>query len=157
MQQLLFIILLTLIPTLELRASIPYGLLATSLSPITVVLLAVIANIILGFIVYELITVIITLARKLPWFDRLFTKIVTRAQRRIQKAVDKYGELGVALFIGIPLPGSGVYTAALGAELLGIKRKQFYLATIIGVLIAAALVTIIVYTGSGLFSWVIKT
>ncbi|MBN1275642.1 small multi-drug export protein [Candidatus Woesearchaeota archaeon] len=151
----LLIVLLTLIPTLELRASIPYGLLATDAPLFLVVLLAVITNILLGFLLYELVGVLIKACRHLQWFDRFFTRVILRAQRRIKKKVERWGELGVAAFISIPLPGSGVYTAALGAELLGITRKHFYLSTIIGVLIAAALITIITITGSNLFTWVI--
>ena len=49
--------------------------------------------------------------------------------------------LGVAVFIGIPLPGSGVYTGAFGAYLLGLDRRKFAVANVIGVLIAATAVT----------------
>jgi len=66
-----------------------------------------------------------------------------RTQKNIQKYVDKYGELGVALFIGVPLPGSGVYSGALGAYVIGLKLKKFIIADIIGVLIAGTIVTII--------------
>ena len=66
-----------------------------------------------------------------------------RTQKNIQKSVDKYGELGVALFIGVPLPGSGVYSGALGAYVIGLNFKKFIIADIIGVLIAGTIVTII--------------
>lgn len=146
------IILLTFLPTLELRASIPYGVLATDVPLYMVLLLAIVFNILLGFALYFLMDWVIVHFRKIAWFDRLFEKIVARPRKRIQKAVDKWGELGIALFIGVPLPGSGVYTAALGAYLLGVSKKEFFKATIIGVLIAAALVTIITLTGSTLFT-----
>jgi uncharacterized membrane protein len=57
--------------------------------------------------------------------------------------VDKYGELGVAVFIGVPLPGTGVYSGALGSYLLGLNRRKFMIANIRGVVIAGAAVTAI--------------
>ena len=47
----------------------------------------------------------------------------------------------LAIFIGIPLPGSGVWTGALAAYLLGVRFRDFAIACVIGVLIAAAIVT----------------
>jgi uncharacterized membrane protein len=60
--------------------------------------------------------------------------------------------LGVAIFIGIPLPGTGVYAAALGSNLIGLSYKKFIIADIIGVLIAGIIVTIITLSGRGLFT-----
>lgn len=157
MHPLITAVLLTLIPALELRASIPYALLATDLPLLPTLLLIVVVNILLGIVVYELLDLCIKTLRRLAWFERLFARIVERPRRRIKKAIERWGELGVAVFIGIPLPGSGVYTAALGAYLLGVRRKHFCLATIIGVLIAAALVTAITLSGSALFAWAVKT
>jgi uncharacterized membrane protein len=62
----------------------------------------------------------------------------------------------VAIFIGIPLPGSGVYTGAVASFLIGLNFKKFIIADIIGVLIAGILVTIICLTGAGLSSIFIK-
>jgi uncharacterized membrane protein len=54
------------------------------------------------------------------------------------------------------LPGSGVYTGALAAFVLDIKPKQFILASIVGVLIAAILILIATLTGAEVLSWIIK-
>jgi len=151
MHDALLVLLFTLLPTLELRASVPFLLLATDLPAIPFLLAIVVANILLGFILYEVVDLFISLARRWPWFDKWFSKVVLRAQRRIQRSIDRYGELGVAAFIAIPLPGSGVYSGALGAYLLGVSRKDFYLATILGVVVAGILVTLITLAGGGMF------
>ena len=67
-------------------------------------------------------------------------------------AGDAGGALGVALFIAVPLPVSGVYTGSLGSFVLGLSRKQYYRAVILGVLIAAILVTAITLGGISLFT-----
>jgi uncharacterized membrane protein len=157
MLPLITVILLTLTPFLELRASIPYGLLATSIPSFIVVLVAVVTNVLLGWLLYSVIGFFVELFLRMKWFRRLWSKIIIKPRRKIERYVDRYGELGVALFIGIPLPGSGVYSAALGSYVLGVSKKKFFVATLIGVSIAAVLVWLIVLLGGGLFSWVLKT
>ena len=71
--------------------------------------------------------------------------------------VEKYGEIGVAIFIGIPLPGSGVYTGSMGSYLLGVSKKDFIIACILGVLIAGTAVTLITLFGSGAWHFFLKT
>ena len=79
--------------------------------------------------------------RKWGWFEKNIWPILEKTQHKIHPYVEKYGELGVAVFIGIPLPMSGVYTGAFGAYLLGVDKKKFAIANVIGVLIAAVAVT----------------
>ena len=50
--EILWLIAITLLPFLELRASIPYGILSTDLSWPVVFLVCVVANAILGPVVY---------------------------------------------------------------------------------------------------------
>ncbi|MEA3499505.1 MAG: small multi-drug export protein, partial [Candidatus Marinimicrobia bacterium] len=78
-------------------------------------------------------------------------------RRKVESKVEKYGEFGLALFIGIPLPGSGVYTGALAAFILGLDFKKFFIATVIGVFIAGILVTIATLTGMEFLEFMLKT
>ena len=150
-RQACFLVLVTLIPALELRASIPYGILGKEAWGITpglmswpvVVLVCVIANIVLGMGVFFVLAPILHWFERFTWFRRYFEPILLRTQTRLKPYVEKYGEIGVALFIGVPLPGSGVYTGALGAFLLGLDRRKFAVANVIGVIIAATAVTIL--------------
>ncbi|MFO7841175.1 MAG: small multi-drug export protein [Fidelibacterota bacterium] len=154
--ELLQILLITLIPTLELRASLPYAILVLGMPWFSAFLFVVLVNIILGPVVYFLLRAFLHLFIKIPFFNRLYEHSLHRVQTKIRPKVERYGELGLALFIGIPLPGSGVYTGALAAFVLGIKPRKFMVATIIGVLIAALLVLVAVLTGAGIFQWIIK-
>jgi uncharacterized membrane protein len=81
--------------------------------------------------------------RRWGWFERKIWPILDRTQHKIKPFVDKYGEFGVALFIGVPLPGSGVYTGAFGSYLIGLNKRKFAIANVIGVIIAAIAVTAI--------------
>jgi uncharacterized membrane protein len=157
MNDLLMLILLTFAPFLELRASIPYGIFKTNLHWTTVFLICVIVNILLAPILYVFLNKFIHLFLRIKAIDKVYQKYVEKTQKKIHKYVEKYGELGVAIFIGIPLPGSGVYSGALGSYLLGLSYKKFLIAAVIGVLIAGIIVTIISLTGAGALGIFIKS
>ena len=88
--------------------------------------------------------------------NKLYELKVKSLQNKIHAGVEKWGELFLIIFIGIPLPGSGVYSGALAGYIMGISFKKFMIANILGVLIAAILVTIATMTGSEAFHFFIK-
>ena len=122
-REIAIIIGLTLVPVLELRASIPYGIFTTDLHWSTVVALAVITNILLGAIVYTLIDRLLNICLKCSWFKRTWEWYTKKVQKKMHKKVEKYGEFGLALFIGVPLPGSGSISGAIAAHLMGLSFK----------------------------------
>jgi len=156
MNPVILLILITLIPALELRASIPFGILSTNMHWTYVFTICVITNILLGPLVYVILDKFIHIFLKIKLFDKVYRKYIEKTQKKIKPHVEKYGILGLAVFIGIPLPGSGSYTGALAAYILGMKIKRFIIANIIGVIIAATIITILALTGSGIFHIFIK-
>ena len=156
MESVAVLILITLIPTLELRASIPFGILKGDLPWWVVVSVCVVTNLILGPVVYLFLDRVMVVFLKFNWLNEVYRRTVAKTQRRIQKSVDRYGEIGVALFIGIPLPGTGSYSGALGAYLIGLGYRKFIIANVIGVLIAGTIVTAAVLSGVEAFRILIK-
>src|SRR3989344_6897923 len=148
---------ITFIPVLELRASIPLGISVLGKeSWLFVFTVCIIANIIIGAIIFVLLDKIVRFVKKAEAVNVLYNKYVERTQRKMKPLVEKYGELAVAVFIGVPLPGTGVYSGALGAYVIGLNFKKFIIADIIGVLIAGILVTIAILTGIEAFQFFIK-
>lgn len=143
----LFLIGLTFVPGLELRASIPFGWFHSSitehLSPLAVAVIALISNIFVGLITFALMKPVVLVFRTWGWFDHKIWPFFVRAQNKLHPYVEKHGEWGLAVFIGIPLPGTGAYTGAVGAYLLGFDKKRFFLANLIGVIIACTLVVLL--------------
>ncbi|RLJ02284.1 MAG: ligand-binding protein SH3 [Candidatus Aenigmatarchaeota archaeon] len=150
---LLYIIFITLLPTLELRASIPYALLVFKLNPIFTFFFVVLINILLGELIFYLLNTFLPYVLKIKFLEKIYKKCVERVQKKAYKYVNKYGTIGLALFIGVPLPGSGVWTGALAAFLFGFKKKEFSRANIIGVIIAGILVSLITLFGINSFSF----
>lgn len=142
LDKILILVLLTFIPALELRLSIPYGIYFLGIPASVVIPVCIISNIILGIVIYFLLEKIVNFFLRFNWFSKTYFATIERARKKIKKYVDRYGILGVALFIGIPLPGSGSYTGALGSYILGIKFRHFIIANLIGVIIAGTLVSL---------------
>ena len=147
MSSFLYLALTTFIPGLELRASIPLGFfhsdIRAALGLPGVVLTCLIVNIFVGIIVFALMKPVEIILRKWGWFDRHVWPLLESKREKLRPLVEKYGVWGVAIFIGVPLPGTGAYSGAVGAYLLALDRKRFWLANLIGVLIACIAVTAI--------------
>ncbi len=56
--------------------------------------------------------------------------------------IEKYGAFGLAIFVGIPLPGTGIWTGALMAFVFGIGFRQALPALVAGMLFAGVMVTL---------------
>ena len=157
MNTFIYIILLTLVPFFELRASIPYGIITLGQeSWLAVFIVAVIVNMVLGIFLYSFFNTLIRLVTKIKIFKNMYDRHVLKAQKKIKRGIVKYGIISLAIFIGIPLPGTGSYSGAIVANLLGMKKKQFFLANAIGVLMAGAIVTAVMLTGGKALNIFIK-
>lgn len=146
LKHVLTLIACTFIPGLELRASIPVGFFSNAKEVLglpSVIAICLIANVIVGMLVFELMGPVERVFRKWGWFDRKVWPVIESKREKLRPSVEKYGVWGVAVFIGIPLPGTGAYTGAVGAYLLKLDRKRFYLANLAGVLLACIAVTAI--------------
>jgi len=152
MNNTIYLFLATLLPFLELRFSIPYGVLVLHEPIIFVFVICVLSNAILGALLYPFIDNIIKILTRIKFINRLYSYYVKKTQKKIHKYVDKYGWLGVAIFIGIPLPGSGVYSGSLAAYLIGLDYKRFLLSACLGVLLAGIIVTLVVASGTTAFA-----
>ena len=137
------IFIISLMPILELRG----GLLAASLLHVEYVraaMICVIGNVLPIPIVLLFLEKILDLFEK--W--KVTKKIVVWLEKKVEnkrEKIDKYGYLGLALFVGIPLPGTGAWTGSLLAVMLGMNKKKSFLFILIGVLMAAIIMSILSY------------
>ena len=63
--------------------------------------------------------------------------------------ISRYEFWGLVLFVGIPLPGTGAWTGALVASLLGIDWKKAFGAIVVGVCMASVIMYILSYVVIG--------
>ena len=76
---------------------------------------------------------------RFDWAQRL----MARVRRKGTKYIEKYEIMGLAVFVAIPLPVTGVWTGTAIAWLLKLGWKKSFLAISLGVLVATAIVSAI--------------
>ncbi len=145
LSQLFNIFILAISPVVECRGSIPYGIVAGVDLP-TVLLVTLVGNCLpVPFLLLLLKTVEGWLMRREDSnpLKRLFIRYVESLRRRSRDQVEKYGFLGLVLFVAIPVPGTGAWTSSIVAYLFGMEWKRSLAAIVIGVLCAMAIVTVL--------------
>ncbi len=144
MKNFLWIVLVSMVPMIELRASIPMGC-GLGLPAWQVYIAAVVGNMLpVPFIVLFIRRIFEFLRKHWSKLNGLIDKIEARALKKSDK-VRQFEILGLMLFVAIPLPGTGAWTGSLIAALLDIRLKRSIPTIFLGVLIAGAVVTAISY------------
>ena len=135
---------ISMLPVGELRAGLPYGI-AQGLEYPLALMAALLGNMIpVPFIIVYIKRIFEWMRKHMPRMNALVTKIENRAHLKGETA-EKYGHWGLLLFVAIPLPGTGAWTGALIAALLNIRTSKAVPVILIGVCIAAAIMTLITY------------
>jgi uncharacterized membrane protein len=88
---------------------------------------------------------------KIPLYERFFERFLTRARVKLEPGIKKWGVLGVAAFVAIPLPMTGAWTGTLGAWVLGLSKRKTMLAVLAGVIISGGIVTALITLGTTAF------
>ena len=141
----LLVFIISLLPVLELRG----GLVAASLlnvEPLVGYVISIIGNMI------PIPFILLFITKILDWMEdskiKLFRKISSWLHKKAKKnkaQIEKYGYLGLILFVGIPLPGTGAWTGCLIAALLNMDRKKSFYAVIAGIIMASIIMMIFSY------------
>ena len=145
------VFLVSLMPILECRG----GLLAASLLNVdlwTAIPICIIGNILpIPFI----LLFIKHIFRFLKRFDfvRPAIEYLERRGENKTKALASGEFLGLLLFVGIPLPGTGGWTGSLAASLMEMKFRKAITAIFLGILMATVIMSIVSY---GLLGMIIR-
>lgn len=137
------VFIISMIPILELRG----GLLVAKLLQVellTAIPLCIIGNIIPIPFILLFIKQVFKWLKKVPGICKIIEKIENRAMGKSDQ-ITKYEFWGLALFVGIPLPGTGAWTGSLIAALLDIDIKKAVISELIGVAIATIITSILWY------------
>ncbi|MDC8004554.1 small multi-drug export protein [Aureisphaera galaxeae] len=147
-KEVLFTILWSLSPFGEAKVGIPYGLLS-DLNPYFVFVIALAANILVfPMMMFFLDKVNVGLLRW-NWYKRAAIWVAKRAKKGSNGKLKKYGYLGLAFFVMIPLPGTGVYAGSIATYLFKMERKKAFSANTIGITISSVIVWCVAFFGQG--------
>lgn len=141
LKDVLWTMIMSAVPVIELRGGIPYGL-ALGLEWWEAYPAAVIGNMLPVPVIILGVRWVFSWMRKIsPWFERLVSKLEEKAAKN-SALVEKYEMLGLCILVAIPLPGTGAWTGALVAAMLEMRMKHAVPVIFLGVLIAGAVVTL---------------
>lgn len=124
---------LAVTPTIELRGAVPW---AVQQGDTAYLPLIVIANYLVFFPTYFILQWVYKHIPEGTWLHRKLERVRDKAH----PLVEKYGLLGIAFFVAVPLPGTGAYSGSAAAWLLGMDWRRALIGVIIGVSIAFVIV-----------------
>ena len=139
----ILVFIISLMPILELRG----GLLAAALlglDPLPSYIISIIGNVLPVPFILLLITKILAWMKKSK--VKFFNKIERWLDEKVEKhkgQIEKFGYLGVVLFVGIPLPGTGAWTGSLIASVLNMDKKKTFVAVLAGIVMASIIMMIL--------------
>lgn len=147
----IFTLLVSMIPIIELRVGIPFGV-SLGLPYPAAFTAAVIGNILPApFIIVYIRRIFQWLRSHFPRLDGVVEAVERKAHLKGRK-VSRYKYLGLLLFVAIPLPGTGAWTGALAAAFLDMPLRKAMPSIILGVLLAGAIMTALTSLGVNLFA-----
>lgn len=139
----LTIFVVSLMPVLELRG----GMIAARLLEVSFLKafsICFVGNMLPIPFILLFIQKIFEFLRRFKFFEKIIVKLENKTERNKRKVL-RYKSWGLLLFVAIPLPGTGGWTGALMAALLGIDFKRALPIITLGVFIAGVIMSLITY------------
>ena len=141
----LLVFLISMVPLIELRAAVPLAL-GMGLNPVVSYIICVIGNMVPVPIIYFFARKVLIWGKDKKYIGKFFTFCLEKGEKAGQKMVRAAGRGGLfvalMLFVGIPLPGTGAWTGALGASFLNMGIKSTALSVSLGVVIAGIIMAV---------------
>ena len=148
------VFIISMVPVIELRGAIPVGMVWLDNNYPLVLALSLAGNIIIVPFIVLLFHKLLYILRKIKITAKLADYMERRAEKNTVK-VENLMFLGLMLFVAIPLPGTGAWTASMIAGLTKMPLKKAIPPIILGVVIAAGIVTVLYYCFRELFEMIV--
>ena len=154
----LIVFLVSMVPLIELRGAIPIaavmGLTDTVPHTVMVFVTAIIGNMLPVPFIYLFARNVLEWGKDKPVIGGFFRFCLEKGEKGGRKLQEKAGRglfVALALFVGIPLPGTGAWTGTLAASILGMRFKETVIAAMAGVLLAGIIMMTLSLAGVSAF------
>ena len=147
------VFLVSMVPLIELRGAIPYGVLY-GLPLWLTYMVAIVGNMLPVPFIYFFARRVLLWGRDKKWIGPFFTWCLEKGEKGGRKLQAKAGRglfWALLLFVGIPLPGTGAWTGTLAASILDMGFKKSVLACMGGVLLAGCIMGVLSLMGVSAF------
>ena len=150
----LAVFLISMVPLVELRLAVPFAA-GLGLPYIPSLIVCVIGNMIPVPFIYFFARKVLAWGRDKKYIGRFCRFCLEKGEKAGQKMVKTTGRggrfLALLLFVGIPLPGTGAWTGALGASFLNMGFKSTVLSVSLGVILAGCIMAVVSAAGLHIF------
>ncbi len=147
-----FVTFLAAMPVVELRAAIPVAISVYHFSPVQAFVWSVIGNLIPLLFLFPLLPKAITwLSNRSPKIHQILERYFFRLSKKHGPALNRFGMFSLAVFVAIPYPGTGAWTAAILAILFRMNPRYAIPAIICGVITAGIIVVFLTEASIKLF------
>lgn len=150
----LIVFLVSMVPVIELRGAIPYGVIFGLPMWLTYPI-AIVGNMLPVPFIYLFARKVLIWGAKKPVIGGFFSWCLEKGEKARQKIQHKAGNSlfwALLLFVGIPLPGTGAWTGTLAASFLNMGLKKSALACMGGVLLAGIIMGVLSTLGVAAFA-----
>lgn len=135
-------------PVGELRLSIPIGIAGFHLDIFSVFVVSVIGNFMPAIaLLFFFRKISLFLSARSRFMQRVIGFWENRTKERHYTKIQKYGIIGLILFVATPLPMTGAWTGSLLATLMSLPLKKSIPAIFAGIFFAGITVTALVVSG----------
>ncbi len=145
-----------MVPLIELRGALPvavgFNQLDSSFNLMMALVIIVIGNMLPVPFIYLFARKVLEWGKDKPVIGGFFTFCLNKGEKGGKKLQEKAKNglyVALALFVGIPLPGTGAWTGMLAASILDMDFKKSTLSVLSGVLLAGIIVGIVSFGAFG--------
>ena len=142
-QELLVVFGISMVPVLELRGAIPIAI-AYDIPWQIAYLLCVVGNMFPVPFIIAYMKPLFGFIRRSKLFVKLIDWLETRTMKKAETVL-KYSGIALFIFVAIPAPGTGAWTGAMIAAILGMRMKYSIPWIALGVAVAGMIVTLLSY------------
>ena len=150
----LAIFMISMVPLVELRAAVPFAL-GLGLPYIPSMIVCVLGNMVPVPFIYFFARKFLVWGSEKKYIGKVCDFFLVKGDRAGQTLIKKAGRGGLfvalLLFVGIPLPGTGAWTGALGASFLNMGFKTTVASVCLGVILAGCIMAAVTTAGLHIF------
>ena len=126
----------------ESKVGIPYGI-SQGVNSYVVFITCFLANVLVfPFMMFFLENVNNRLILWRP-YKKAAVWVAKRAKSGTGSKINRFGFFGLALFVMLPVPGTGVYAGSIAAYLFQIERKRAFVANAVGIFFSSLIIWVV--------------
>lgn len=135
------IFIISLLPIVELRGGIPYGIGILGKNVFFTFIWAILGNIFPVFFILKILDPVINwIFKHIPFLEKHIKAYFEKLHAKHSENFNRLGAIFLALFVAVPLPGTGAWTGAVLAYLFNIPFWLAFGSISLGVIGAGILV-----------------